>query len=65
VLSRLTERYDLVVLDTAPLGVVADAFPLLREVDGAIAVTRLGHSTRDSAHRLREQLERFRSLQRD
>jgi Mrp family chromosome partitioning ATPase len=24
VLSRLTERYDLVVLDTAPLGVVAE-----------------------------------------
>jgi capsular exopolysaccharide synthesis family protein len=59
VLSRLTERYDLVVLDTAPLGVVADAFPLLREVDGVIAVTRLGRSTRDGAERMREQLDRL------
>jgi Mrp family chromosome partitioning ATPase len=59
VLSRLAKRYDLVVLDTAPLGVVADAFPLLREVDGAITVTRLGRSTRDSAQRLREQLDRL------
>lgn len=59
VLSRLTERYDLVVLDTVPMGVVADAFPLLREVDGVIAVMRLGRSTRDSAQRLREQMDRL------
>jgi hypothetical protein len=59
VLSRLTERYDLVVLDTAPLGVIADAFPLLREADGLIAVTQLGRSTRDSAERMREQLDRL------
>jgi capsular exopolysaccharide synthesis family protein len=59
VLSQLTERYELVVLDTAPLGVVSDAFPLLREVDGVIAVARLGRSTRDSAERLRDQLERL------
>ena len=59
VLSQLSERYDLVVIDTAPLGVVSDAFPLLHEVDGVIAVTRLGQSTRDSAERLREQLSRL------
>jgi receptor protein-tyrosine kinase len=58
-LARLTERYELVVLDTAPLGVVADAFPLLRMVDGTILVARMGKSTRDSAERLREQLERL------
>jgi tyrosine-protein kinase len=59
VLAQLTERYELVVVDTAPLGVVPDAFPLLRAVDGAIVVTRLGKSTRDSAVRLREQLDRL------
>ena len=37
----------------------ADAFPLLREVDGVIAVMRLGRSTRDSAQRLREQMDRL------
>jgi capsular exopolysaccharide synthesis family protein len=58
-LSRLTERYELVVVDTAPIGVVSDAFPLLREVDGVIVVARMGQSTRDSAERLREQLGRL------
>lgn len=59
VLSGLTERYDLIVIDTAPLGVVSDAFPLLREVDGVIAVTRMGKSTFDNAEQLREQLSRL------
>ena len=57
--AELRERYDLIVFDTAPMGVVSDAFPLLREVDGVIVVTRLGQSTRDHAERLREQLERL------
>jgi tyrosine-protein kinase len=58
-LSRLVERYELVVIDTAPVGVVSDAFPLLRKVDGVIAVARMGKSTRDSAEQLREQLGRL------
>jgi polysaccharide biosynthesis transport protein len=57
--TELRERYDLIVFDTAPMGVVSDAFPLLREVDGVIAVTRLGESTRDHAEHLREQLDRL------
>jgi Mrp family chromosome partitioning ATPase len=58
-LALLAERYELVVLDTAPIGVVSDAFPLLRKVDGVIAATRIGLCTRDSAAHLREQLERL------
>ena len=59
VLAQLGERYELVVIDTAPMGVVSDAFPLLRKVDGVIAVTRIGLDTRDSAAALREQLARL------
>ena len=59
VLRQLTERYDLVVIDTAPVGVVSDAFPLLRKADGVIAVVRLGQTTRDAAERLRDQLGRL------
>jgi capsular exopolysaccharide synthesis family protein len=59
VLAQLGERYELVVIDTAPMGVVSDAFPLLRKVDGVIAVTRIGLDTRDSAAHLREQLARL------
>jgi polysaccharide biosynthesis transport protein len=57
--AELRERYDLVVFDTAPIGVVSDAFPLLREVDGVIVVSRLGISRRDHAEHLREQLRRL------
>jgi receptor protein-tyrosine kinase len=59
VLSQLTERYDLIVIDTAPVGVVSDAYPLLQKVDGVIVVARMGESTRDSAERIREQLDRL------
>jgi polysaccharide biosynthesis transport protein len=59
VLSQLAERYELVVIDTAPTGVVSDAFPLLHKVDGVIAVARIGETTRDEAERLREQLTRL------
>jgi capsular exopolysaccharide synthesis family protein len=59
VLAQLSERYELIVVDTAPVGVVSDAFPLLREVDGAIVVARMDKTTRDHAEGLREQLERL------
>jgi tyrosine-protein kinase len=58
-LAQLGERYDLVVIDTAPTGVVSDAFPLLHKVDGVIVVARIGNTTRDAAERLREQLDRL------
>jgi succinoglycan biosynthesis transport protein ExoP len=59
VLAQLGESYDLVIIDTAPLGVVSDAFPLLRKVDGVLVVARMGKSTRDSVEQLREQLLRL------
>ncbi|MCB0337173.1 MAG: polysaccharide biosynthesis tyrosine autokinase, partial [Bdellovibrionales bacterium] len=58
-LSRLAERYDLVIIDTPPTGAVSDAFPLLQRADGIITVVRMGESTRESAERLREQLSRL------
>jgi capsular exopolysaccharide synthesis family protein len=59
VLSQLRERYDFVVIDTAPTGVVSDAFPLLHKVDGVLVVARMGETTSDAAIRLREQLTRL------
>jgi capsular exopolysaccharide synthesis family protein len=61
VLEELSERYELVIVDTPPIGVVADAFSLLRQVGGVIAVARMGHSTWDSAQQLREQLGRLQA----
>jgi tyrosine-protein kinase len=59
VLIRLRARYDLVVVDTAPLAVVSDAFPLLREVDGAIVVARMGRTTKEDAERMQDLLGRL------
>jgi polysaccharide biosynthesis transport protein len=59
VLAQLAERYELVVIDTAPVGVVADAYPLLKQVDGVILIARMNKTTRDSAQHLREQLARL------
>jgi tyrosine-protein kinase len=59
ILSQLAKRYEFVVIDTAPIGVVSDAFPLLRAVDGVIVVARIGQTTRDTAHEMRDQLDRL------
>jgi receptor protein-tyrosine kinase len=52
VLHALRQDYDFIVIDTAPIGVVADSFPVLTKVDGVLAVVRMGRSKRDSAKRL-------------
>ncbi len=56
VLSWAAEHYELVVVDTPPLGVVSDAMALLRNVDGVVIVSRLGKNTHDAASFLRERL---------
>jgi capsular exopolysaccharide synthesis family protein len=48
--------YDLVVIDTPPLVLLPDAFPLIRRADGVVIVSRLGHNRSDVASRLRETL---------
>lgn len=51
------ERYDLIVVDSAPTTVVSDAIPLINKVSGVIVVTRLARSTRTAMQQLRRQLE--------
>lgn len=55
-LTWARSQYELIVVDTAPLIVVADSIPLMNRVDGVMVVTRLGLSTRDAASRLRDRL---------
>jgi receptor protein-tyrosine kinase len=57
VIQLAKSRYDLVVVDTPPTSVVSDAIPLVKEVTGVIVVCRLGKTTRESAHHLRDQLQ--------
>ncbi len=59
-LIREGERdYDLVVLDTSPASLVADAIPLMSEATTVVIVGRVGKLTSDQAGGLREQLERI------
>jgi len=56
-IGGMEARYDLVVVDTPPLGSVPDAIPLIREVSGVIAVTRVRKSDREALAGLRAQLD--------
>jgi Mrp family chromosome partitioning ATPase/capsular polysaccharide biosynthesis protein len=58
VLDHLRERYDIVLIDSAPVLAVTDTVPLLRYADAALFVGRLGVTTRDTARRLVEFLGR-------
>jgi receptor protein-tyrosine kinase len=53
-LTYMRERYDIVLIDTPPSTVVADAVALMSAVDGVLVVSRLGAVRRGSVKRLRE-----------
>jgi polysaccharide biosynthesis transport protein len=55
-LAAAESAYDLVIVDTPPIGVVSDPIGLVRQVDGVLLVARLGRSRRDHALRLIKQL---------
>lgn len=43
--AELRKRYDFIVVDTAPVGMVSDTFTLSRISDATIYVTRLNYSS--------------------
>lgn len=58
-LSNLRERYKVVIIDTPPTTVVADAYPIFSEVDGVLLVCRLGQSTQESARALQSSMQQI------
>lgn len=60
-LERAAANYELVVIDTPPLTLIADAIPLLTQVDGVIVVGRVGTSRRDTVEHLRAKLHSLRA----
>ena len=52
VLSDLSEHADLVVLDSTPLLVVSDAFPLLDQVSGIVPLVRLHQTPHEVVKRM-------------
>jgi Mrp family chromosome partitioning ATPase len=55
-LASASADYDLIIIDTAPLLLVADAMPLLRSVSGVLAVASVGSTKRDALQFLGSQL---------
>jgi len=51
VLRALAERFDVVLIDTAPLLAVGDTVPLLDQSDGVVLVGRVGRTDRGAATR--------------
>jgi capsular exopolysaccharide synthesis family protein len=51
ILADLSEMSDLVVIDTAPVLVVSDAFPLFDQVAGIVGVSRLEQTPREATTR--------------
>jgi capsular exopolysaccharide synthesis family protein len=50
-LEKLGERFDRVLLDSPPVGAVADAVVLATRVDGVVMVLKAGKTNRDVAKR--------------
>jgi capsular exopolysaccharide synthesis family protein len=50
-LSELSERSDIVLIDTPPLLAVSDVIPLLEQVSGVVLVARMDYTTRDAVRR--------------
>jgi len=61
-LDTLSADFDVVILDSTPLLVVADALALLPHVDGAVLCVRSSHTTREQAEAAREVLGRIPQL---
>ena len=51
ILAELTEMSDLVLIDSAPVLVVSDAFPLFDQVAGIVGVSRLEQTPREAISR--------------
>ncbi|MHB8878786.1 MAG: polysaccharide biosynthesis tyrosine autokinase, partial [Myxococcaceae bacterium] len=50
-LEKLTQKFDRVILDSPPIGAVADAVVLGTQADGVLLVVKAGHTSRDMAKR--------------
>jgi len=51
-IEELAGECEILILDTTPLLIVSDAFPLLEKTDGVVCVTRLDQTPRDSIRKM-------------
>lgn len=57
-LSAMTDRFDMLIIDSAPAGVVTDAAVLAEHVDGVLIVIQPGKSSMPASINIVEQLRR-------
>ncbi|HYD42336.1 MAG TPA: polysaccharide biosynthesis tyrosine autokinase [Anaeromyxobacter sp.] len=55
-LAGLAERFDRLIIDSPPVGVVADAVVVSTQVDGCLVVLKAGRTSRDAARHAVKQL---------
>ncbi len=58
-LNELSEEYELLVIDTPPVALLADAIPLMKLVGGVLVVGQLGKTTKEEAAHLAGQLQKL------
>jgi len=56
-LQAMAQRYDRVIIDSPPAGVVADAVVIATQVDGTLVVLKAGETSRDAAVRAVRSIE--------
>jgi capsular exopolysaccharide synthesis family protein len=56
-LGSLQETYDMLIIDSPPVGMVADAAVLAQNVDGVVLVLSAGRTKRELAIRAKQQLD--------
>lgn len=58
-IEYLRERYDYIVIDTPPVGLVADAFELVKHVDATLYVVRQGFTLKGMLKMINTLKEKF------
>jgi capsular exopolysaccharide synthesis family protein len=57
-LVELSERADIVIIDSPPILNVSDVVPLLEKVSGSVIVAKVGSTSRDALRRTRQVMEK-------
>jgi capsular exopolysaccharide synthesis family protein len=60
-IHKLREEFDYIIVDTPPLGVVGDAAPLLKLMDGVILVAKFKKTQIDSLQKLIKDMEHLKA----
>jgi capsular exopolysaccharide synthesis family protein len=54
VLAELSERAEILIIDSPPILTVSDAIPLMQRVSGTVLVARMGYTSREALRKARQ-----------